>query len=346
VRWLSRLVSILLIAMAVVGFGMFIRSKMPVTEVGEQFTTCATFRDGSKLALGSPVMIAGVRVGEVSKLTIQGAYARIDMLLRNETQVAIDSWVTKRAYSPFGDSYIEILPGGVEGGAANSQMLRPGQCLTRVAEGSSTDTMLRQLERTMPRVDDGLERIHEVATYGRNWAVGTLEDKTLDAEHWLDEGHIESPLQSADQALARLESAAVGAADRLHGSAPNVLRTMDRLASGIATARVKMAEVRGDLTTGLQNARDGMNDVDQTIADVQEIVAAVDEGRGTDAKGSVGRLINDPTLANDIEEATESLREGVGSFSRFKSWLGLRVEWNIFSNAPRFFVTARARAAW
>jgi phospholipid/cholesterol/gamma-HCH transport system substrate-binding protein len=77
---------------------------------------------------------------------------------------------------------------------------------------------------------------------------------------------------------------------------------------------------------------------------VQEIVAAVDEGRGTDAKGSVGRLINDPTLANDIEEATESLREGVGSFSRFKSWLGLRVEWNIFSNAPRFFVTAEIRA--
>ena len=30
------------------------------------FTTCALFRDGSRLATGSPVMIAGVRVGEVS----------------------------------------------------------------------------------------------------------------------------------------------------------------------------------------------------------------------------------------------------------------------------------------
>jgi phospholipid/cholesterol/gamma-HCH transport system substrate-binding protein len=87
-----------------------------------------------------------------------------------------------------------------------------------------------------------------------------------------------------------------------------------------------------------------MNGVDQTIDDIQEVVAAVDEGRGNDSKGTLGRLINDPTLANDIEEATESLREGVSSFSRFKSWLGLRTEWNVFSAQPRFSITAEIRA--
>ena len=51
-RWLSRLVSILVMAALVLGVGLLIRSRMPETEVGESFVTCAAFRDGSKLATG------------------------------------------------------------------------------------------------------------------------------------------------------------------------------------------------------------------------------------------------------------------------------------------------------
>ncbi len=343
-RWLSRLVSILVIAAVVVAFGMFIRSRMPDTHVGESFRTCAAFRDGSKLATGSPVMIAGVRVGEVSGLSIQGEYARVDMVLTNGVEIPSDSWVTKRAYSPFGDSYIEIIPSGEETGAATGQVLRSGQCLMRVAEGSSTDRLLRVVARTMPKIDTGLERIGEVTTFGRKWAVGTLEDKILDADKWLGEEHIEGPLRKADDALANLESSTTKAAGAVHDAAPGVMRTFDRLENGVVTARKKMAEVTVDMKNGFQRARDGMGGIDQTIDDVNEVVAAVNEGRGSGASGTVGRLINDPQLGNDLEEATDSAREGTSQFSRFKSWLGLRTEYNIFSAKPRFFVTAEIRA--
>jgi phospholipid/cholesterol/gamma-HCH transport system substrate-binding protein len=344
VRWLSRFVSILVIAAVIVAFGMFIRSRMPDTHVGESFKTCASFRDGSKLATGSPVMIAGVRVGEVSGLSIQGEYARVDMVLTNGVEIPNDSWVTKRAYSPFGDSYIEIVPSGEEVGAPTGQMLRSGQCLMRVAEGSSTDRLLRVVARTMPKIDTGLERVSEVTTFGRKWAVGTLEDKILDADKWLQEEHVEAPLHKADDALANIESATTKAASAVHDAAPGINRTFDRLENGVVTARKRMAEVTVDMRSGFQRARDGMNGVDQTIDDINEVVGAVNEGRGSGAQGAIGRMINDPQLANDLEEATDSAREGTSQFSRFKSWLGLRTEYNIFSAKPRFFVTAEIRA--
>lgn len=344
-RWLSRLVSILVMAALVVGFGLLIRSRMPETEVGESFVTCASFRDGSKIATGSPVMIAGVRVGEVTQLSIDGGFARVEMTLRDGTLIPIDSWVTKRAFSPFGDSFIEIIPGGPdEKGAPTGLMLRSGQCLHRVAEGASTDRLLRTVARTMPRVDDGLERLHEVGMYGRKWASGTLEDAILDADRWLEEEHIEGPLRSADQAMARLESATTKAADAVAGARPGIGRTMTRFERGVGDARKQMAQLTVDLRDGMQRAREGMNDIDQSIDDFEEVVAAVNEGRGTDAKGTLGRLINDPALADEIEDTSDSIREGLGAFTRFKSWLGLRIEFNVFSREPRFFVTAEIRA--
>ncbi|HEY5920414.1 MAG TPA: MlaD family protein [Kofleriaceae bacterium] len=342
--WLSRLVTIVVFVGAVILIALWIRSKMPETEVGDTFTTCARMRDGSRLATGSPVLIAGVRVGEVTNLSVEGTFARIDMVLQDGIDIPIDSWVTKRAYSPFGDSYVEIIPTGGELGAPTAQRLRSGQCLTRVLEGSSTDRILRAMDDVMPRVVRGLDRIHEVAMYGRKWAIGTLEDRMIDAERWLDEGHVSNPLRKADQALARLEAGATAMADRVHGAQPRVDDGLDRVDRGIANARKQMAELTVNLKDGMKNVRAGMDGLDKPAADYAELMAAVDEGRGDNYQGTLGRMINDPKLADTIQDGTESMREGTSSFSRFKSYLGLRSEWLIFSGAPHVYVTAEIRA--
>jgi phospholipid/cholesterol/gamma-HCH transport system substrate-binding protein len=343
-RWLSRVISIVVMVLVTALVALWIRSRMPETKVGEAFTACARFRDGSRLAVGSPVMIAGIRVGEVTRLTVDGTFARIDMTLRDEVAVPIDSWVTKKAYSPFGDSYVEIIPTGGDVGAPTAQRLRSGQCLPRVLEGASTDRMLRAIDDVMPRVARGLDRLHEVSLYGRKWAHGTLEDKLLDANLWLDQGRIEQPLASADRALARLESGALAAAEAVAGAQPRVDRGLDQVGSGVATARKRIAELQVDLREGMANIRAGVDGIDEPADDFAELLAAVNEGRGDDYQGTLGRLINDPSLADSLEDAADSAREGVGSFSRFKSWLGLRTEFNVFSRQPRFYVTAEVRA--
>lgn len=343
-RWLSRLVSILVIVIAVALFALWIRSKMPKTTVHGTFATCASFRDGSRLAVGSPVMIAGVRIGQISGMTIVGNLARVDMQLRDGITVAADSWITKKAYSAFGDSYLEIIPTGAEEGATLVRPLKNGECLVRVLEGTSTDTLLRSVNRIVPRIEDGLDRMHDVGLNGRKWASGTLEDSVIGMDHWLDERHVDAPLEKANQAMARLESATTSAANALSDARPDIERAFDRTEKGIAKARAKISEVRADMGSGFARVRSSLDDVDPAVADIQELLAAVDEGRGDDYKGQLGRLINDPALADDLEDATDSLREGAGSFNRFKSWLGLRSEFDIYSGQQRFFATAEIRA--
>src|SRR5690606_1718323 len=164
----------------------------------------------------------------------------------------------------------------------------------------------------------------------------TLEDTLLDADKWLTEGHIERPRRAADQAMARLEAATTNAAAVVRGARPAVQRTFTRIERGVSDARKQMAELEGDLREGMRRAREGIEGIDPTMEDFAEILAAIDEGRGEDVAGTLGRLIDDPQLYDDVDDAADSLREGVGAFTRFKSWLGLRIEYNVFARQPRF----------
>src|SRR5277367_3304642 len=106
------------IAIVVGGSVMLLRSKMPATSVGGGCTAWALFRDASRLAVGSPVKIAGVQVGEITKLTVSGAdFARVDLQLQDGLDLPEEAWITKLAESAFGDSYLEIIPTVAEAGA-------------------------------------------------------------------------------------------------------------------------------------------------------------------------------------------------------------------------------------
>jgi phospholipid/cholesterol/gamma-HCH transport system substrate-binding protein len=344
VRWISRIVSIVIIAVVVIGAFELLRAKMPATHVGGHFRVFARFRDGSRLAVGSPVMIAGVRVGEVSTLTVEGTFARVDMVLRDETKVPVDSWITKKAESAFGDSYLEIIPTGGEQGAASTRLLKDGEQITHVIEGGSTDTALRAIARTMPKIDRGLDAVHDFALSTRKWANGPFQDALVGADRWLAEGRIEKPIAAADHAMERLESGTTRAADAVASAKPDVDKTFDRIDNGIASARRQMKDLKSGIHDGLENAREGMDRVDPTIQDMADYMAAIDQGRGDDFKGRLGRLVNDPEPANTIADVTESAREAAANLDPFRSWLGFRGEWNVFSGVPRVYVTAELRA--
>jgi phospholipid/cholesterol/gamma-HCH transport system substrate-binding protein len=341
VRPLSRVVSIIVVVVLVTAVALVIRAKMPATHVGQHFRAWALFRDGSRLAVGSPVMIAGVHVGEVSSLEVSGGMARVDMKLRDDTRVPVDSWITKKAESAFGDSYLEIIPDTPEQGAANVRMLKSGDRIVHVIEGTSTDSALRAIAQTMPKIDNGLERVHDVALTGRDWVHGTFEDRMAGIDHWLAEGHIEKPLASADRAMERFETGTTKVADAVHGF--NATKTFDDIDSAIAKARSQMKSLEQRLHDGLQGARDGMDRIDPTVQQVGDVMAAINEGRGEDWKGTLGWMVNSPELADRIEDTTESIHDTTANWSRFKAYLGLRLEYNVFSTEPRVYLTAEIR---
>lgn len=343
-RWLSRLVSFGVVAGLVALAAVFLWAKVPDAKVGEKFRIHAMFRDGSKLAVGSPVVIAGVRIGDIERLTIEGNFARVDLVLQDDIQLPVDSFATRRADSLFGDSYIEIIPGMQDPSEPPQALIKPGEAIRHVQEGGSTDTVLRAIARALPRVDNSLAVVHDFMIDSRQWVNGPMDNRLAEANAWLQEGHIESPLSAADRALERIDRMTASAAEAVASGGPELQRTLARFDRGIASARGTMADAEAGIKTAMSDARAGLDRMDPTVAQLAEVITAIDRGEGDDWRGTLGRLVNDRGLGEDIEEATAGIAGGVGGFNRFKSWLGARVELGAFSKSFRFYATAEIRA--
>jgi phospholipid/cholesterol/gamma-HCH transport system substrate-binding protein len=332
-----------MILIIVASVGLFIRAKMPTTKVAGSFLTYTKFRDASRLAVGSPVVIAGVRVGLVEKLSVEGRLARIDMRLLDGLDLPVDSFATRRADSLFGDSYIEIIPAGGDEGATYRRLMS-GEPITHVIEGSSTDTILRGTVGALSQIDNALEIVHDRMIKGRTWISGPIDGTLSSGADWLSQGHIEGPMDSARQAMVTIEGLTSRGAEALANTEPEVMHALDRIDRTVITARAGMRDAKAGVSSTFQGIRDGLDGLDPQIAQAAEIMTAVNEGQGDDWKGTLGRLIDDPALGQTLDDVTSSGREAAGNLDRFKSWLGMRVEYNVFARAVRFYATAELRA--
>ena len=75
----------------------------------------AEFEETGGLTVRAPVVIAGVRVGEVSKISLsKGVRARVELNLDPNVQLHTDAEATIITAGMLGDRYIELNPGGGE----------------------------------------------------------------------------------------------------------------------------------------------------------------------------------------------------------------------------------------
>ena len=343
-RWLSRLVSVVVILVVVTVAVLVLRAKLPATSVSGGCSAYALFRDASRLAVGSPVKIAGVQVGQITKLTVAGHFARVDMQLQDGLELPAGAWITRRAESAFGDSYLEIIPTVGDEGAPSGQRLACGGQIVHVDEGTSTDTVLRSIARAMPKIDRGLETVHQFALDTRTWANGPLRDRIAGVDQWFADGNLDRPIASTDEAMAGFEDRTTRAADAIHGVVPKVAGGLDGFDRGVTRARERMQELRGELHDALAKARDGMDGIDPTVQQMSDVMTAINEGSGADWKGTLGRLVNKPDLADSIEDTTEGLSDAAAGLNKFHSWLGARFEWYYYTGVARAYATAELRA--
>lgn len=346
-RWLSNVVTATILVAGVAGVGVFAQRKMAKPESRATFRTYVLFRDGSKIAIGTPVLIAGVNVGQVDKVALEGTMARIDLRVNANVQLPVDSWATRRADSLFGDAYVEIIPGGQTDGVAAGagQMLRSGQPITRVVEGASTDTLLRGMERALPRVNRALQVFAEATQTGRKSVSGTYEENFTSVLAWLDKDRIGRPIARLDAAVRSLDNMTERAERALEGGDDALLASLDRIDNAITQSRTTMRDAQQQVVSSLSSARAEVARLDPVIADVAEALGDQRVGNAprvaASAPGRLQTLLDDPASFDNIADSSGDLAETVRSATSLRSVVGLRTEYNVLSGAARVVSSAR-----
>ena len=89
---------------------------------GETYTVSAQFGSITGLKEGAPIEIAGVRVGKVKQIVLNGEdyEAVVTMAIANEIELQEDTIASIRTAGIIGDRFIKITPGGAE------EIIEPG----------------------------------------------------------------------------------------------------------------------------------------------------------------------------------------------------------------------------
>ncbi len=114
----------------------------------EGYTVSADFADIGGLKVRAPVTVAGVKVGEVTRIDLQPGQlnARVTMMLRPDKNIPYDD-VSARILTQglLGSNYISIVPGFDDEDNKTHPYLRSGDVIAKTQEAIILENLIGQL---------------------------------------------------------------------------------------------------------------------------------------------------------------------------------------------------------
>lgn len=259
-----------------------------------------------QLSEGNVVTYRGVRIGQVSAITVEpdGRVVRVGLLLDRAVELPSDAGVVLGPESLFGDWQAEIVSresfprfefyevppdqdGEVLGGYALPEITRLTASAEQISDNLADLTNRMELAFNQETADN-------LAT-----AIGNLEAITQEVRTLVQQqGEVASSITAnADSALAEIEAAA-GAARRSFERVDEVLATaeMDSLIVDLHAAATGMRQLATTLSSDSTGVVATLQRADSAFVRVDRIAARLESG-----EGSLGRLLSDTTFASRAE---------------------------------------------
>ncbi len=320
------------------------------------YTLIAKFRDASGLPKGSKVVVAGLPKGEVTALEVDGRYAKITFKIDEEITVWASGVVVKKASSLLGDNYLEIDPGEPikqlpDGSKQTFEQLGP-KCATyndpdekkaepckrvpNVIEATTPDQLLHRIEQTVPNVDRVLESVRDLSEDVRRIVNGPLSSVAtrVDGLVQKEADTVARIIERADRSMAKIELIANDLRSITKDADPQIQRILKNLDDASAEAKDLVVTAKRELEDTGKSLRGKLDKLDGVIENTTSITDKID-----DDKGTLGRLVNDPAIADNIEGITEDARGFLGTLFGLKAYVGIRSEYNYFAALARHYVT-------
>lgn len=329
--WIRRLthVSALALLVAGVGAGAWFAST---DDVDYPVRMHVKFRDGSGLPVGSGVRIAGLPVGRVASLGIEGNMARINLELLDGLNLSPRTVATKRADSALADNYVSLVPGPPD---PEGRTLGNGDAIAFAIEGQSTDRTLRDIDVAIERTKDGLAAATTFIGAVRQTVNGPFLKKVEDIDAWLVAPAFVDALAEAQQGIARFNEWTLAVA--MQTDAAQFDRRIVAGIRRIEQFRRDLRNARATLVEKATQVRADLGDVDEPLADFARAIEPYQEDH--EPRGTLARLIHEDELADALEDATR----GGSTFTRYLQGLHFLVR--IQSQYHYFADGAEATAA-
>ena len=269
------------------------------------YTVHAYFGDVQGLIAKSRVLVAGIPVGYIETIRLDGDRARVDMAIEGEVPLYEDAQVVMRSLSLLGEKVLVISPGD-----ATLPRLPDGGEIRVASEGVDTDDILvtvNDIAQSVRRITKQMER-----------AFGTDEVGE----------RMESALKNLSEALENIKVVTDEAG-------PRIINIMENVEMATGDLNDIIQRRKGDIDRGVAEVDDTIASIHRAADQLNLVLEDVKEvsGRTARGEGTIGRLTQDEALIDEVEGVAEGLNSFVGGLNRLRTIVELRSEYNVLSSA-------------
>ena len=275
----------------------------------------ARFSSVAGLDRKAAVRIAGVRVGKVEEISLDGSQAVIALSLDPDVQLHEGAWAQITSLGMLGDKYIEILPGDLrrpllpQGAELGGEITPSFDDVLRVATEIGDD--VKEVTEALRGSIGGAQGEEAIGEIVANIRELTASLKILIAENQAN----------VNQTTANFAEFSATLRDEL----PRITDKMNLLADQLNGV---VGENRDDLQASMGNIRELSEKLQVSAENLNQITGKIASG-----EGSIGKLVNDETTIDNLNETLDSIEGGVetlnetmGRYKRYRLEVSLRAE--------------------
>ncbi len=324
--WAAITVGVLVMVGLFAAFAIFKYTKEGVAR-GEGYTVFGRFRDAQGLAQKSRVQTAGLPVGQIETRELdENAKAKITIRLEPWFKIYENALVAKKSASLLGEFYLEIDPGtafGIrDGQKVAMRQLKEGDEILRVTEPTAVGDIIDQVGTTLPILKDILRDVQAMTS-------GSIKDIAENTSKLIEKNSIvlERVLLRVDDIAANIQGIARAETEDIKISLRNVREITEGIKGLVGTSEGQVNATGNEIRSSVQKLQRSVDSLEKSLKNVEKVTGHIADGDGT-----VGRLVNNDTVARNLEDITDDASTLVRGISRLQTIVGLRTEYNYLAN--------------
>jgi phospholipid/cholesterol/gamma-HCH transport system substrate-binding protein len=297
----------------------------------EGFAAYAVFDDVQGLVEKSRVVIAGIPVGMIEKISLNGAQARVDIRFEQGVKLFKNATVAQRSASLLGETLLVVRPG-----TPSQPPFKDGDQIAAEGKKAGTDDIMQSVSAiadSVKKVTAQLERAFGTDTAGQQMS-NSLKD-------------LSEAIAAVNRTIKSNEEVVSRTLENVEGITTDARPKIEEILTHIEGVTRQLDTIVGKNAQGLDQ---GLGRVDDTVSSVQraahDLEAAMKDirqvtERTARGEGTVGRLTQDEKLINEVEGVIEGVSDVIGPIGRLQTIVRLRSEYNFLANTFKNYVGLR-----
>ncbi len=294
------------------------------------YVVYALINDAMGIAKSSQVRMAGIPVGTIQSVRLQGNRARVDIRMNPDVPLYDDAAMAKVMSSLLGE-YVVTLSPGTEG----KRKLHDGDQVHLVVDSPTTAQILEDVSKIAK----------DVQKVSRSLAESLGTDRGRDDMKSIL-GNLAQVTESLNQTVREnrdtIRSTLNNIENITNHSQPELQKILEnvRVLTGDVREMLGKPDVEGRQPGDVREIVNRVNSASKSLESALQNIDSV-TGRLERGEGTLGKLTKDEHLINEVEGVAETVGEFVGGLDRLQTYVGLRSDYLFLTGSVKSYVELR-----